>query len=102
MHRPPYIYKHNINIHIMVINSIICRGNLAYNVTLYTKKAKEKGIQCAEEANITNINRYFSLTTPYTEYSVFLSNIILVIKKVNFCSKLKLMKSELLRIILFI
>ena len=50
----------------MVINSIICRAILAYNVTLYTNIAKEKGIQCAEEANITHINRYFSLTTPYT------------------------------------
>ena len=71
------IYKHNINIHIMVINSIICRANLAYNVTLYTNiaKEKEKGIQCAEEANITDINRSFSLTTPYTTNSVFLSNI---------------------------
>ena len=38
-----HIYKHNINIHIMVINSIICRANLAYNVTLYTNIAKEKG-----------------------------------------------------------
>ena len=70
-----HIYKHNINIHIMVINSIICRANLAYNVTLYTNIAKEKGIQCAEEANITDINRSFSLTTPYTKISVFLSNI---------------------------
>ena len=64
------IYKHNINIHIMVINSIICRANLAYNVTLYTSIAKEKGIQCAEEANITDINRSFSLTTPYTKNSI--------------------------------
>ena len=69
------IYKLNINIHIMVINSIICRANLAYNVTLYTNIAKEKGIQCAEEADITDINRSFSLTTPYTKKSVFLSNI---------------------------
>ena len=69
------IYKHNINIHIMVINSIICRANLAYNVTLYTNIAKEKGMQCAEEASITDINRSFSLTTPYTKKSVFLSNI---------------------------
>ena len=70
-----HIYKHNLNIHIMVINSILCRANFAYNVTLYTNIAKEKGIQCAEEANITDINGSYSLTTPYTKNSVFLSNI---------------------------
>ena len=70
------IYKHNININIMVINNTICRANLAYNVTLYTDIAnKHTRIQCAEEANITDINRSFSLTTPYTKNSVFLSNI---------------------------
>ena len=35
------IYKHNININIMVINNIICRANLPYNVTLYTDIANK-------------------------------------------------------------
>ena len=92
------IYKHNINIHIMVINSIICRANLAYNVTLYTNIAKEKRIQCGKHYRYKQVFLFDHAL--HKKFSVSLQ--YLVIKKVNFCSKLKLMKSALLRIILFI
>ena len=52
----------------MVINNIICRASLAYNVTLYMVTANKR------EANITIIGMSFSSITPYTQKSVFLFN----------------------------
>ena len=62
------IYIHNIIINIMVINNRICRASVAYNVNLY-KVIADKTYTVCQGGNITNINMYFSQTTPYTQNS---------------------------------
>ena len=40
-------------------------------MSLYTRIQQIKHIQCAEEANIEDINKSFSLTTPFTKNQCF-------------------------------
>ena len=75
----------------MVTNNRMCRANLAYNVTLYTitRLQQIKRIQCADEANITNIGPkhvFFLNHALHTKFSVCLQSRP-VVKKVSFCSK---------------
>ena len=95
-----HIYKHNININIMVINNIICRANLAYNVTLHEYRKIKRYTVCRGGKHYRYKQVFLFDHAMHKKFSVSPQH--LVIKKVKKKAKLKLLKSALLRIILFI
>ena len=45
--------------------AVECAGPIWPTMSFYTRLQQIKRIQCAEEANITNISMSFSATTPW-------------------------------------